>query len=417
MRKVTVFTVLLVVCLSFPLGAEQLSRREYGVLEKAYLLLEKAYYRDCLELLQPLLANEKPSSYAFSYAAACHGSLSEISQARTLLARAVQLYPKQSGLWYNLGIYQMQLEDFAGAVTSYRKIIQIDGDKVGRDIYYHLGFGLYRLGKYRKAADTVGRITMESPKRHWLQLEAYCYMELEEWLSAERVALRIVALDPLKADGWNLLASIRMNMEEYSSVTASLEVAGLLAPERAQHRVMSSLYGAQSAWNEQVLHFEELDEEPYQHARRLNASSRFQDALEKLNRKNGLEMESALLKGTLLFSAGRRGEAVDCLVAVEQLPCTYMALSAKKRDSKQEQRRYRDRLRGRALLLAGQILWLDHEWQRARDVFKRLELLPGYGEVGKSLASCMQMLLEEKGRVLELPDVFDPPMVVEAAGS
>jgi len=415
MRKVAIFILFWVLLLSSPLAAEQVSQQEYSVLTKAYQFLEKEQYRESLKLLQPLLGKRKPSSYAFSYGALCHVSLFEFDKAQSLLKRAVQLYPEQGGLWHNLGNCQMQLNAFAAAVNSYRTVIALDGDTVVRDIYYQLGFALYRLGRYREAIQAVAAIVDEEPKKHWLQLKAYCYLELKEWEKAETVALKIMALTPSAADIWTLLALIRIHQDDYPAAAAYLEVAGFLAPDRVQHATLSNLYGSRSAWNEQVRHLEQLKRNPYQVARRLKAASNYLQALERLGQQGEADMESALMQGTLLFATGRNSEAVVCLLKVARLPCTFRALSGQKTVSQQERRHYKDRLRARALLLAGQILWLDHQWLAARDVFKKLELLSGYEDVGKSLASCMQSLLLEKGGMIELPGLFDPPLAVESA--
>jgi tetratricopeptide (TPR) repeat protein len=291
-------------------------------------------------------------------------------------------------------------------------LLNLDPAHTNPEIYYHLAFALYRLGEYQQAENSIVEITTNrTAKKHWLRLEMYCQIEREKWQSAERTALRILAMDPTAAGTWERLGSISVNQQDYARAAAYLEIATLLNPNSSHSQLTANLYGIQSAWNEQVRRQQSTDESPYRMARELAASCQYEQALATLqNAGTGSDMESALLMGELLFALGKNKEAVTSLLAVENAPCHGLSRTAQHSKNRKTKRQYQDRLRARASLLAGQVLWLDHKWERARDVFKELELLPGHGELGKSLALCMQTLLQEQRRQVVMPEIYESPL-------
>ncbi len=120
-------------------------------------------------------------------------------------------------------------------------------------------------------------------------------------------------------------------------------------------------------------------------------------------------METSYLRGCLLFALGMNREAVDSLLKAQKQ--THLFIEFGELGIK-EKRQKRDALRAKALLLAGQIYWVDRNWLGARKVFKKLELLPGKETLGKSLAACMQFYLDETRAEQVLPGLYDPPLVI-----
>ncbi len=401
--------------------AESVSRHTYSILQKAYTLMQEEKYTESLAALQPLLGGKNkntkknPSSYALSYAALCYGYLDKGEEALKILQRAVALYPEKQIFWYNLGIFQMQAGDYQGAVETYRKLIVYSAEQDVQDVvHYNLAFALYNLAQYGEAIEVLDTIPAKvHSSRQWLELKLYCHIGLEHWQAAEQVGLEILAFAPDAANIWTLLGQICANQQKVSRATAYLEISSILAPDKSREDFLGRLYGVQSAWNELVRHQRTAGKSGYTLARWLAHSCQYQQALDELGGNvPGQDMESALFRGQMLFVLGMKKQAIAELSRVEGLPLLFKEHSGMSGEDKKAKRQYRDRLSARALLLSGQILWLEQRWEEARDIFKKLELLPGQEEFGKSLARCMQSLLLEKQRVVQLPGILDPPLIL-----
>lgn len=419
LTRLTARMTLLVLAITFlppAAAAEHISRSEYAVLEKTYRLLEKEQFGQCLKAVAPLLTKKHPSSHAFSYASLCHAHLGEHTKAMKVLQRAVQLYPDNRDFQFNRGIFQMQAEEFSGAVKSFTALLELGDDQQEGIIRYNLAFAHYRLEHYREALTAIFPVTeVIAAKRHWLMLRIYCEIGLGDWVAAEKTGLRMLSAEPSSTQSWTLLGQIAINRQDHSRATAYLEIAHTLAPGKGVESLLGRLYGVQSAWNELIRYKRLQGAPPTEIAEKLAVSCQYRAAIEELNRSSAEpDKRSALLKGQLLFWIGDNERAVKQLLDVELLPLDPSDDSSTDGSNLKEERRRRDRLSAQALLLAGQILWLDHEWEQARNVFKRLELLPGWKEQGRALADCMQQFLQEKQRAVTMPDLYDPPFLSEA---
>lgn len=328
------------------------------------------------------------------------------------MIRGTQLYPEKKHFWHNLGVYQMQAEDFSDAVKTFEKLIAMASKRVPPSYYYHLSFALYRLEKYADALEVVNKITGgQAVKTHHLQLELHCLIALERWKDCQNTVRRLIRLDPARAGNWDLLGRIALNGKDYTLACAAWEINNILDETGSHHRTVEQLYRVQSAWNEAARF--QGGENHYIRAQSLFRAGQYKKALLALDKDQTRHMEKSCLRGRLLFALGRNDEAVDALLAVESLPHYFLEAQAKKNppDPKQA-RRLKDALTARALRLAGQIYWMNRDWVRARDIFKKLELLPGRENMGKSLAACMQFYLDETGKHQELPKLYDPPLVM-----
>ena len=413
-----VYLLVLTAFLASAAEVEQLSHQEYTVLERVYKLMEKEKFVECLSSLEPLLAKNQPSTYAFSYAALCYGNLGKNLNALKLLKKAVTVYPENSDFWFNLAIFQMQSEDFTGALESYRTLLSLGPEKKEGIIRYNLAFALYSLEKYQEALVTLVNITTgDAVKQHWLLLKMYCEIALQDWNAAEKTGQSILLLDAGSETVWSLLGQIAVNTKKYQRAATYVEIANTVAPDHSKSNLVSNLYSYLSAWNELVRYLRLEGTSHYDIAEKLAASCQYQSALDELEKLSVKpDKESALLKGQLQFALGRNDEAVNQLLQVEKISLLLPEHVREMNGSNKEQRRQRDRLTARAFLLAGQILWLDHKWEQARDVFKKLELLPGYEEMGINLARCMQGLLLEKKTPVPQPGLYDAQLITGNSG-
>ena len=393
-------------------SGEQLSQREYALLTRAFTLLGDEQYRQCLDTLQPLLDQKRPSHYALSYGSLCASNGGESSTAIRILTRAVTLYPDSVDFWHNLAILQMRAERFHDAVTSYRSLLALNADAPG-DIRYNLAYAHYSLEQYRQAYTTLVAInTAEPVKPQWVLLKLYCLVQLKRWQEAEQTGLAFLARHPQHAESWRLLSQIAINRRQYDKAIACLEIVNLLAPSTAISAQLGQLYRFQSAWNEYLRVSDSTD--TIEVARALIASQQYALALSRLEAGDSRTApEATMLRGQVLFYLDRREEAVTALLAAANMVPEGAAEGRHNASEARSHRQSRDRIRASALLLAGQILWLEHKWEAARDVYKQLELLPGQAEIGRNLANCMQGLLMEQETRFEPPAMFDPPLEIE----
>ena len=392
-------------------GGETMSPREYKVLKKAYERLENERYEDCLSTLSPLLDTFSPSSYSLAYAAQASGALNRLDQAITFLKKATLLYPDKKNLWHNLGNYQLQAQDFTGAIQTYTKLITMDTENPSPVYQYYLAFAWYHLENYEKALAAITKITQgQTAKKHHLLLQVHCEIALEKWEACEATARKLIRLHPEGAENWDLLGRIAINRMAYDRAAAALEIKNILHKKQETDRMLGRLYRILSAWNE-VARLEQRNS-VYHCAKNLFLAGQYQQALEVLATGHSENMETRYLRGRLLFSLGRNTEAVASLLKVQKQEHLFLEMENSKKMSLQEKRQTKDALRAQALLLAGQINWLDSNWTAARDIFKRLAILPGQEQLGNSLVDCLQFYLDETNASQELPGLYDPPLVI-----
>ncbi|WP_041278094.1 tetratricopeptide repeat protein [Desulfotalea psychrophila] len=412
-----ILTVFLVFFLSAPLlyGQEHVSQRDYALLEKSQACLQKEAPAEALETLRPLLARKRPLSFALSYAGLAYALLGNDAKALQTWQQAVSLYPAKKNFCYNLGMAQMGQELFAPALNSFQRVIALEGEAGGLSpAYYYLAFAYYRLGQFSSAEEAISRLTSGAAvKGHWLLLQIHCQIARQRWKAAEESGRQLVRLAPTVVSNWQLLAQIAVNRRAYPRATAYLEVAQALVSRPGNTQMLSRLYGIQHAFNEEV-RVQEVGAPTLLQVEELIRSCQYSQALVRLDLLGDPpNMESSYVRARIHYALGQNSLALACLRLLPQQ--RYLCLLAPNSVGQlggKALRHKKDGLRVQAFLLAGQIYWLDHHWQEARDIFKQLELLPGYGEIGGGLADCMQSLLDEEGEEFFAPQLLDPPLMV-----
>lgn len=400
-------------------ASENITEHDYRVLAKVQKNLEKGDPRAALSLVLPLLSVKKPSSYALSYAAMAYANLGKQAKAIEVWKRGVALFPEVRNLWYNLAISEMQQEEYLAAAHSFSSVIDLDkkDDTVDADIYYNLAFAYYQLKKFSLAEQTIKIVNAPgTPKRHWLLLEINCQIAQMKWIDAEKSGRKLLALNPSDGYAWQLLGQIAVNQKEYKKAIVYVEVSQATDFRKGNAQILAQLYGAEQAYGEQARVEQAYCDIGLNYVEHLVYSWQFNLALGALldmEKKTGPNMETAFFRGKIYFSLGRTAEAVATLAGVDKLE--YLFLQQQNIvgvDKIGQQRHAKDKIKAKSLLLIGQIYWLDHKWVEARDVYKRLELLPGYQETGKTLALCMQNMISEKETVTSVPSMLDPQIVV-----
>jgi len=413
MRIAIILLLMLILPTACPAAGGRVDPRDYAVLKKAYEQLQTEAFEACLNTLSPLLDKASPISYALSYAALASGGLNRPDQAAGFLTLGTRLYPEKINFWHNLGIYQMQDGDFSGAARTFEKLIAMEKQTIPESYYYHLSFALYRLEQYDSALNNIRKITTglqveKQVKKHHLQLKAHCLIALKRWKDCQLTVQRLIRLDPVDPRNWDILGQITLNLKDYDLACAALEIKNILDETGVRDRTLEQLYRMQSAWNEAARL--QCREDNYMCAQSLFRAGQYEKAIAVLARDPARHMEKSYFRGRLLFALGNNEKAVESLLEVEDLE--YQNQVDQNRLGLKETRRLKDALLARSLLLAGQICRLDRNWVEARNIFKKLELLPGQENMGRGLAACMQFYLDETGAGQDLPGLYDPPMVM-----
>lgn len=424
-RRIAFLSLYLSFILGFPsflYADENIDGHEYAVLERVQQKLAKDDYQAALSLVLPLLDRKMPSSFALSFAGTAYANLGQYKDAVKVWQRGVSLFPVTRNLWYNLAITQMQLEEYRGAIQSFAKIIDLDSQqhKNVADIYYQLAFAYYQLRNFAKAEQMIKVITLQaSPKRHWLLLQINSQIAQMKWGDAEKIGRKLAALNPTDDHVWQLLGQIAVNSQEYKKAISYTEISQATMYSKSNAQVLGQLYGAEQLYAEQVRVKRTYEDLNINHIEQLMQAWQFDQALSALltlDKQYGPNMESAFLLGKVYFALGQKEQALASLAGLEKRDYLFLQRKpAANRDKAAQLRQAKDTMKAKALLLCGQIYWLDHKWLEARDVYKRLELIPGYQETGKSLAESMQAMLSEKEKPVVLPEILDPPVVVGAS--
>lgn len=416
MGKVFLIIVLLLLPPAFTAAGDHVSTRDYAVLKLAYAQLQKDAFKACLHTLSPLLKRRPPSSWALSYAALASGGLNRGDEAVDFLSQGTRFYPENRNFWHNLGVYQMQGQKFSAAVKTYKTLISMEGEMAGPSCFYHLCFALYHLEQYDEALGVIKKITRgRTIKKQYLQLQLYCQIALEKWTDCQGTVRRLIRLDPSGPRNWKLLGQIAVNQKDYDLACAALEIKTILEGSPGSDRGVERLYRVQSAWNE--VGRLQGPKNNYLGAQSLFRAGQYEKALSLLDRDPARYMEKTYLRGKLLCAMGKNREAVKTLMEMDDQEPRFLDRGETRQNELglKEKRRVKDRLKAVALILAGQIYWMDRNWVKARDMFKKLERLPGQENIGRRLAACMQFYLDETGAVEDFPGPYDPALMMEGA--
>ncbi len=418
MGKVFLILSLLLLPAAWTVAEDHVSTRDYAVLKLAYSQLQKEEFNACLYTLSPLLKRRPPSSWALAYAALASGGLNRPDQAVAFLSQGTRFYPENRNFWHNLGVYQIQGQKFSAAVKTYKTVIAMEGEMAGSSNFYHLCFALYHLEQYDEALAVIKKITRgPNIKKQYLQLQLYCQIALEKWTDCQGTVKQLIRLDPSGARNWDLLGQIAVNQKDYDLACAALDIKHFLDGSPGSDRNLERLYRVQSAWNE--VGRLQGPENNYLGAQSLFRAGQYEKALWLLDKDPARYMEKTYLRGTLLCALGKNAEAVKTLMEMDDQEPRFLdgGDTSQNQLGLKEKRRLKDRLKAGALLLAGQIYWMDRNWVKARDMFKKLERLPAQANIGRSLAACMQFYLDEARAGEDFPGPYDPALMIEGAGN
>ena len=203
--------------------------------------LEKARLRELIKIIRqkPLdaikeLASQINSndSAAFDFILAnLYFQEGQLEEAEQYYQSAVKKYPSFRRAYKNLGLVQIQSNDFVSAIESLSKSMElglVDGRAYGLLGYSYLTEGDYLPAEaaYRQA------ILMQPDVLDWKLGLARCLLEMEDFKGAVSIFNTLILEDPTNADYWVLQSNAFIAMDQSMRAASNLEVVERLGKAR-----------------------------------------------------------------------------------------------------------------------------------------------------------------------------------------
>ena len=216
----------------------------YGILsgyEPDISEAEKARLRELIKIIRqrPLdaikeLASQINSndSAAFDFILAnLYFQEGQLEEAEQYYQSAVKKYPAFRRAYKNLGLVQIQSNDFVSAIESLSKSMElglVDGRAYGLLGYSYLTEGDYLPAEaaYRQA------ILMQPDVLDWKLGLARCLLEMEDFKGAVSIFNTLILEDPANADYWVLQSNAYIAMDQSMRAASNLEVVERLGKAR-----------------------------------------------------------------------------------------------------------------------------------------------------------------------------------------
>ena len=216
----------------------------YGILsgyEPDISEAEKARLRELIKIIRqrPLdaikeLASQINSndSAAFDFILAnLYFQEGQLKEAEQYYQSAVKKYPAFRRAYKNLGLVQIQSNDFVSAIESLSKSMElglVDGRAYGLLGYSYLTEGDYLPAEaaYRQA------ILMQPDVLDWKLGLARCLLEMEDFKGAVSIFNTLILEDPANADYWVLQSNAYIAMDQSMRAASNLEVVERLGKAR-----------------------------------------------------------------------------------------------------------------------------------------------------------------------------------------
>lgn len=173
----------------------------------------------------------------------------QLDKAAKLFTDALEIYPCHGPSAQNLAVVRFEQERYTEAAEL--MVLAYDvGQKPNPELLYSAGV-FYMAGKKpRQGLVYLGKICkLPEPKPHWLAAMVQCYLNLRQPRKAEPVLEKLLQIQPDKDVNWRLLASIKIELNQYDDAAAALEVAYRLRPPEkvSGWRQLADVYRAAGA--------------------------------------------------------------------------------------------------------------------------------------------------------------------------
>ncbi|BCS88082.1 tetratricopeptide repeat protein [Pseudodesulfovibrio sediminis] len=393
--------------------SERLTPRQFAAVVDARNFMDTGQPDKAVRRLLPLAQGERPPLTILSHLAWAQADARDTDAAMQTYMRASALYPEDANTARNLGIMLLEKgrPHKAAAILEQAYNLQPEGAKEPA-LLMQAASALARADAFDPALRLIDRAehTAKTVPVVWTALAVYCCLRLDRTHDALRYCHACTHAHPESVQAWTMLSRVLVRRNDPLAAAAALETAQSLgrsdtdaasmahAPDISAE--LASLYARGHAYAEAA---RLLPQDTTPHAA-LRAAELFYLSRQNTAALKALDTEArradrtakgrlgslraALLRGRILMDMRHDDEAVACLLAAATpSPADATAIE--------------HRLRGEALLLAGEIRWMERDWNRAARIFSTLAMVPGYGNTGTSLATSMRALLREAALTID----------------
>jgi tetratricopeptide (TPR) repeat protein len=235
----------------------RLSRPAHRALFQAQKLVDQGADAEARRALQAYArAADRPDHRASLLLGVLHHQAGNTGQAAEHFAAAARAWPCFAEAWRNLAVVRFEQGRAAEAAELMHKawrLMEPRRDQV-----------LYEAAAMHLAADQPGRALpllaelagRSEPRDQWLKALVQAHLALGRPARAEPVLRRLLARRPGQELLWRLLASVRLEQEDYGGAAAALEVASRLEPpDAAGWRRLAELHRAAGAPAQAAEHY------------------------------------------------------------------------------------------------------------------------------------------------------------------
>ncbi len=199
----------------------------YKQLSKVETLIGKKEYSEARQKLQKLLAGVKKDSYEQAIIlrslASIYAFQNQYKKSAQLLEQALATKAltetQQQEAMLNLGQLYMANEQYQKAVDTLDPWLKQHPNSTDVQVRILLANGYAQLKQYRKALPYIEDVikNAKNPQESWLQLNLALYYELQNYSAAAGILRRLIAQYPEKKDYWQQLASVYLQLQQYSN--------------------------------------------------------------------------------------------------------------------------------------------------------------------------------------------------------
>lgn len=157
-----------------------------------------------------------------------------------MFRQASQLDPENVKIQEDLALAQLAAEDDAGAIATYRSILDEDDDR--DDVRRSLAAALTRQKHYREARDIYHKLTRQSDAGvdDWIRLGELAY-KLEEEGTAMHAANKVIRIAPHRHEGYVLSGLLWQKRDRLDDALSMFDRATDVAPQSASPLILRGI--------------------------------------------------------------------------------------------------------------------------------------------------------------------------------
>ncbi|WP_291327542.1 tetratricopeptide repeat protein [Desulfovibrio sp. UCD-KL4C] len=293
MKKIYILTTTLLFITFFCIPCHaKLSPKTHQILYKTQLLLNDKQYAEAASILEEYInsSNEVIEDQVFLVLGGTMDKAGYKKKAYSTFIRGLEIYPKNELLCHNAAVAAYKLKRYieAGKLLEKTYTLQKENDP---ETLFQAGSFYYQGEDFKSSARVLQKLILQtkSPSKKWILLAIHALLEDKQLEKTKLMLLKYLKSTPEDSAYWKLFAKLHLDNEQFSKAAAALEIAyRLKRPSLPELENLASIYR-------------------YKEAPLL--------AAETLVRAYGTSMkpDQALKLATLYASAGRIGEAINCL--------------------------------------------------------------------------------------------------------